>query len=252
MNQRKKKMNLWDKLAFEYDPESPTRRIWTKPNLWVDLFENGLGDCRSVLDVGCGAGFPALALAEKFQVVGLDLSEKMLSIASKRASNCGAEIILTRADSHAMPFKNNLFDGAYCKFALWPLREPVRAIREMVRVVKPGGRLVIVEVDRKKRLDGHRMSFSSKVIYSIYRLIKHIFFNQPDTKRVWKELLKATKSHPLVNSEMVMGALEDAGCKVLDIQRDVKERTYTFIGRLMGSDHEEYFLCVGVKREMCL
>ena len=244
---KEKKMNLWDQLAFEYDPKSPTRRLWARLSVWVDIFEKALEGCCKVLDVGCGAGFPAVFLAKRFELFGLDLSKNMLSIAEKRAKENKVKINFVQADSHLLPFKDNAFDGVYCKFAIWPLKEPKKAISEMVRVLKPDGRLVVVEVDRKKK-GGYTPSLKAKLIYSVYRFFKYRILRQPDTSRIWRFLIEATKNNPLVNLSTITQSLEESGCKVIEVQKDVKERTYTSFGRLMGSDHEDYFLCIAKKR----
>ena len=160
-------MNHWDELAFEYDPKSPFKRVWSRTNTWVEMFERALDGCHRVLDVGCGAGFLAVPLAEKFEVHGIDLSEEMLNLAAKRARESNLKLELTYGDSHTLPFEDNFFDATYCKFALWPLKNPERALKEMVRVVRSGGRIVIIEVDRKKKYEGHKMSFRSKVFGSV-------------------------------------------------------------------------------------
>jgi len=247
MNHRKEKMNLWDQIAFEYDPKSPTRRIWTKPSLWIEMFEKALNGCHKVLDVGCGAGFLAVPLAEKFEVHGIDLSKEMLNLAAKRARESNLKLELTYGDNHALPFEDNFFDGSYCKFALWPLKNPEKALKEMVRVVRSGGRIVIIEVDRKKKYKGHKMSFRSKVFYLIYRIITRTLTQRKDTRKVWKDLMESTRSNPLVNLKMVKEYLEKEGCSILTFDTEIQEKTYTFIGKLMSSEHEKYFLCVAEK-----
>ena len=237
-------MNLWDQLAFEYDPKSPTRRVWTKPSLWVEMFENALNGCHKVLDVGCGAGFLAVPLAEKFEVHGVDLSKEMLNLAAKRARESNVNMELIHADCHTLPFEDNFFDGSYCKFALWPLKDPEKALKEMVRVVKPGGRIVIIEVDRKKKYEGHKMSFRSKLFYLIYRLITRTLTRRKDTRKIWKDLMDTTRSNPLVNLKMVKESLEKQGCRIISFDTEIQEKTYTFIGKLISSEHEKYFLCV--------
>lgn len=240
-------MNLWDQIAFEYDPKSPTRRLWTKPSLWVEMFEKALNGCRKVLDVGCGGGFPAVPLAEKFEVHGIDLSEAMLNLAARRARQSNVSIELIHADSHTLPFKDDSFDAAYCKFALWPLKRPGEALREMVRVVRPGGRIVIVEVDRQKKYQGSKMSFKGKVLYAVYRATKRVLTRRKDTRKIWKDLIECTRSNPLVNLKMVKESLEEQGCRIISFDTEIQEKTCTLIGKFMGSEHERYFLCVAEK-----
>jgi ubiquinone/menaquinone biosynthesis C-methylase UbiE len=242
-------MNLWDQIIFEYDPKNSTRRIWTRPSLWIEMFENALNGCHKILDVGCGAGFLAIPLAEKFKVHGTDLSQKMLNLAAKRAKESNVNIDFTCADSHSLPFEDNFFDAAYCRFALWPLDEPEKALKGMIRVVRPGGRIVIVEVDRLKKYEGYKMSFKSKIFYSIFRVITSILMRRKDTRKVWKDLMENTRSNPPVNLKMVKESLEKQGCKILTFDTEIRKKTYTFIGKLMNSEHEEYFLCVAEKGE---
>jgi len=244
-------MNQWDQIAFEYDPKSPYRRVWSKPSILIEIFVDALEGCRKVLDVGCGAGAIAVPLAEKLEVHGLDFSKEMLNLAARRAGESGVKINFTHGDSHAMPFDDNFFDAAYCKFALWPLTNPEKALKEMVRVVRPGGRLVIMEVDRKKKYEGHKMSFKSRILYSIYRIITRTLFGKKDTKKIWKTLMVETKSNPLVNLKMVTEFTEGLGCRILYYDTEIKEKTYTLLGKLMGGDHDRYFLCVAEKRYSC-
>ena len=241
------KMNQWDRLAFEYDPKSPFKGVWSRKDAWVKMFEKALSGCHRVLDVGCGAGFLAVPLATTFEVHGSDHSKAMLSLAAKRADEAGVRIELTFADTHALPFEDNHFDAAYCKFAIWPLKDPKTGLEEMVRVVKPGGRVVVTEVDRHEKYDPGKVPVTSKFLYSVYRMITRTFFNKRDTRDIWKLLMAETRSNPLVNLNMVENCLKENGCIPICRDRTIHRKTSTLLGRLMGSGYEKYFLYVGRK-----
>ncbi len=238
-------MNLWDELAFEYDPNSPTRSLWMRRDKWLEIIKSTLLGCKNILDVGCGAGFPSVFLGKSFRVVGIDFSKKMLDIASRRAKEYDSRVSYIRADAHTLPFKEDSFDGVFCKFALWPLKDFKKAIKEMIRVLRPGGSIVILEVDRKTK--DYPRSLKTRIIYPIYRLIKRSVFKQPDTKKIWDKLIKQTSKNPLVNSHTVTDTLRSERCKILYVQKDIKDKTQTLLGRVLGSSHEQYFLCKGVK-----
>jgi ubiquinone/menaquinone biosynthesis C-methylase UbiE len=98
------------------------------------------------LDVGCGTGFFALLLAELgHRVVGVDAVEEMLDRARAKARAAGLAVDLQRADAHALPFAHASFDLVIERHVLWTLADPSGALREWARVLRPGGRLVLVE-----------------------------------------------------------------------------------------------------------
>jgi ubiquinone/menaquinone biosynthesis C-methylase UbiE len=94
------------------------------------------GDGLRLLDVGCGSGHHMASLAEKgFEVSGVDGSEEMLEQA--RANNPGADVRL--ADVESIPFGDASFHFVLCIEVLRYLPDSTRCIREMARVLKPGG-----------------------------------------------------------------------------------------------------------------
>lgn len=242
-------MSLWDKITSDYDPRNPSGKMWNKPSVWIEMIENTLKGCNKILDVGCGAGYIAVPLAERFKVHGLDFSKGMLNLAAKRARESNLKINFTHADSHSLPFDDDFFDAAYCRFALWPLKNPEKALNEMVRVVKPGGRVVIIEVDRAKKFEQHKMSLKGKIVLLIASVIKRNFKKQKETRKVWKELMETTRSNPLVNLKVVKETLEKRGCSILSFDSKIQNKTCTFIGRLLAAEFSNYFLCAAQKGE---
>jgi ubiquinone/menaquinone biosynthesis C-methylase UbiE len=98
-----------------------------------------------VLDVASGTGEPAITTAERIAPTGhvsaLDLSADLLDIARNRAQQRGLTNISFHAgDAHELPFSDTLFDLATCRFGVMFFRDPVRALREIHRVLKPGAR----------------------------------------------------------------------------------------------------------------
>lgn len=102
-----------------------------------------------ILDVGCGDGVLATRLAQGgARVAGLDASADMLAAARSRAEAAGVEVDLVEGEAGNLPFPTGQFDCVVSVATLCFLDDPRRAIREMVRVLQPGGWLILGELGR--------------------------------------------------------------------------------------------------------
>jgi len=104
-----------------------------------------------LLDVGCGPGSITRGLAERVapgQVVGLDLSRETLADARRDAADRGIENVqFDEGSVYQLPFPDASFDVAYAHQVFQHLRERGAALREMLRVVRPGGLVAVRDVD---------------------------------------------------------------------------------------------------------
>jgi ubiquinone/menaquinone biosynthesis C-methylase UbiE len=104
----------------------------------------------AVLEVAPGPGFLAIELAKlgSYRIVGLDISKSFVRIATENATKAGVEVTFREGNASAMPFESDSFDFVYCRAAFKNFSEPVQAIHEMYRVLKPGGKAVIHDLRR--------------------------------------------------------------------------------------------------------
>ncbi len=125
---------------------------------WYPLFAEHLvaGAGTSVVDVGCGPGNiqPALCAAGA-RVVGVDRSPGMVGEARAQAARDDLPVRVLQADAEALPFPAAHFDGALAAHMLYHVPTIERALRELRRVVRPGGRVLISTnaADHSERLD---------------------------------------------------------------------------------------------------
>jgi demethylmenaquinone methyltransferase/2-methoxy-6-polyprenyl-1,4-benzoquinol methylase len=119
----------------------------------ADRAELAPGD--AALDVCCGTGDLALALARRVgpegSVVGCDFAERMLDLAREKAAARGSAARFEWADALELPYPDESFDAATVGFGVRNLADLQRGIEEMARVLRPGGRLVILEITQPRR-----------------------------------------------------------------------------------------------------
>ncbi len=107
-----------------------------------------------LLDVGCGTGDLTLILARRVgpggKVVGLDLTPEMLAVAREKvaASSLSARIDLVEGNALALPFPDESFDGVTAGFSLRNMADLDGALREMYRVLRPGGFCLSLDVSK--------------------------------------------------------------------------------------------------------
>ena len=107
-----------------------------------------------VLEVAPGPGYFAIELAKlgDYRITGLDISRSFVEIARNNAAKAGVPVRFELGSASAMPFEGNRFDFIFCRAAFKNFSEPVRALREMHRVLRPGGRAWIVDLRRDASL----------------------------------------------------------------------------------------------------
>jgi ubiquinone/menaquinone biosynthesis C-methylase UbiE len=117
------------------------REVWK--NCFLQVFtEKNL----KILDVGCGTGELSLLFSEMgHEVKGIDISNQMLKIAKAKAEASKVDITFEEGDAENPPYENGTFDIVFNRHLLWTLPNPIQAIQNWKRVLKNGGKVVIID-----------------------------------------------------------------------------------------------------------
>lgn len=101
-----------------------------------------------VLDVAVGTADLAIEMlrtGKAQQVTGIDLSEQMMAIGAQKCMKRNVEVTFVKGDAQAMPFEDNTFDAVTCAYGCRNFRSLDEGLKEMFRVLKPGGQVTILE-----------------------------------------------------------------------------------------------------------
>lgn len=139
---------IWDNEAANFDDEAdhglrdPQVRDAWRNRLVGWLSPNPL----AVLDIGCGTGsLSVLMAALGHNVTGIDYSPAMLSQAKAKAASLSCHIDFREMDAADPSFPPAEFDAVLCRHVLWALPEPAQVLRRWINLLKPAGRLVLIE-----------------------------------------------------------------------------------------------------------
>lgn len=143
----------WDLAADDYEPSWSAQIAVAQAAV---LEAAGLIASQRVLDVACGTGLVTFAAAAAVspggRAVGVDISGEMINRATQRALGWDAWApVFDRMDAEALAFEAGHFDAALCSLGLMYLPDPEQALREMFRVLKPGGRLALAVWGERRR-----------------------------------------------------------------------------------------------------
>jgi ubiquinone/menaquinone biosynthesis C-methylase UbiE len=141
-------VKAWDHGVEDYDALVAHGRLThTEADAWKAALAHYLPPPPgNVLEVGAGTGAMSLLIAELgYRLTAIDLSRAMLQEAQRKAAERRLEITFEIADAEVLPFAEGRFDALFGRHILWTLPDPERALREWRRVLKPGGRLVLID-----------------------------------------------------------------------------------------------------------
>jgi ubiquinone/menaquinone biosynthesis C-methylase UbiE len=153
-----------------------------------------------VLEVAPGPGYFAIELAKlgAYPITGLDISRTFVDIARKNAESEGAAIDFRQGNASEMPFDDDSFDFLLCRAAFKNFSEPLGALREMHRVLRKGGRAMIIDLRRdapresiNQAVDGFGLGRANSMITKLtfrFMLLKRAY-----TKSEFEQMIAQTK-----------------------------------------------------------
>ena len=139
---------LWDDEATTFDDEADHGlRDKNVRQAWMALLKASLPTSPAmILDIGCGTGSLSLVMAELgHRVTGVDFSPAMIALAREKASQAGYSIPFHIMDASYPIFSPQQFDVILCRHLLWALPEPAQVLERWISLLKPSGRLCLIE-----------------------------------------------------------------------------------------------------------
>ncbi|MCL5671599.1 MAG: class I SAM-dependent methyltransferase [Acidobacteria bacterium] len=141
----------------------------------------GIKPGEAAIDLGCGTGVFSLEAARRgARTVGVDSSAAMLAIAGSKAEHSDLPVSFLRADAESLPFPSESLDLVLAVTALCLAGKPAAVLQEAFRVLKPGGRLVIGELNRRSYWAWLRQ-LKGRFSESVYRHARFLTFAELDT-----------------------------------------------------------------------
>lgn len=153
----------------------------------------------AVLEVAPGPGYFSIELAKlgSYAITGLDLSQTFVRIASQKAADAGVAIRFLEGTASKMPFAEASFDFLLCRAAFKNFGDPLQALREMCRVLKPGGRGLIIDLrgdasreDIDRGVDKMTLSWLNKLLTRL--AFQTMLLKRAYTAQQFREMLSQT------------------------------------------------------------
>jgi ubiquinone/menaquinone biosynthesis C-methylase UbiE len=141
----------------------------------------------SLLEVAPGPGYFAIELAKlgSFQITGLDISQTFVDIAKANAGKANVQIDFRLGNASQMPFGDRTFDFLLCRAAFKNFSEPKRALEEMHRVLKPGGRALLIDLRRDASLESIDQAVNDMHLGGVNGIITKLTFRFMLLKRAY-------------------------------------------------------------------
>jgi len=211
MAKKEKIREMFDSIAPSYDRLNHVMslgvdRLWRRKA----VRELVTGQPQCLLDVACGTGDSTVALARKSadgsRVTGVDISEGMMALVRRKAIDKGVDwkIDLETGDGEALRFADGTFDGLTCQFGIRNFEHKEKGLSEMVRVLRDGGKAVILELSVPENRTLRRL-------YDLYFLhvMPWIGGLVSGDKAAYKYLPASVHAFP--SPERFCGMMQDAG-----------------------------------------
>jgi len=169
----------YNRIAYLYDiMESPMETGFSK---WRKVLLNQASG--KTLEVGIGTGKNISYYPDDISLTGIDFSERMIEIAKKKAKDKD-NVWLQVMDAEYMQFKDNMFDTVVTSCVYCSVPDPVKGLKEMKRVCKPGGKILMLEhVRSNRKMLGKAMDILNPIPLNIY--------GANINRRTYENLLKA-------------------------------------------------------------
>ena len=172
-------------------------------NEYVELAERvarQLAPGSSALEIAPGPGYFSIELAKRgpYILTGIDISRTFVRMAAKKAAEKGVKIDFRQGSASNLPIQNDSYDFLLCRAAFKNFGEPVRALQEMYRVLKPGGKGLIIDLkgdaspqEISRQVDAMGLSVFNRILTKL--AFKTMLLKRAYTKQQFQQMLAETK-----------------------------------------------------------
>ena len=235
-------VNYWDGRSGSYSNGVLGELGDERGDLWENYLRAALADVKiaahaenrtpRVLDLGCGPGFFGILFGRTGWVVdGIDSSSAMLARARANidAAVPDNNVTLTCGDFTRLPFPDNTFDAAVARNVTWLMTEPEAAYAEWLRVLKPGGKLIVFDANWYRYLVDKQVdeARTADITNNVLEGWDEGAQATSDEEKVCEEIARHLPLTPVLRPDWDLETLENLGASRVSADRDAWQKVWT-------------------------